>query len=108
MEGLMFLALCIIVGSGVVNVINTAKENEKSEVLKEKVYVKRKKDNIYVDGNGVLNKTFQIVFAAGKEEIECVMREKSYKNIPENISGMLTHKGTSFMEFEFDGKIIEN
>lgn len=108
MEGLMFLTLCTIVGAGVFNVINESKENEKSEVLKEKVYVKNKKDNIYVDGNGILNKTFQIIFAKGKEEIECVIGEKSYKNIPENINGILTYKGTSFMKFEFDDKIIEN
>ena len=45
----MFITLFIIVGSGMVNLINESKKNEKSEVLKEKVYVKRKLDNLYVD-----------------------------------------------------------
>ena len=107
MESLMFLILFMIVGSGIVNVIKTSNENENLEVSKEKAYIKRKIDNIYIDGNGVLNKTFLIVFAVGNEEVECVMKEKNYKSIPENITGMLTHKGTSFMKFEFDGKIIE-
>lgn len=108
MEGLIFLILFIIIGSGIINSINTSKDNEKSEVLKEKAYIKRKIDNTYIDGSGVLNRTFLIVFTVGNEEIECVMREKAYKSIPENINGMLTHKGTSFMKFEFDNKIIEN
>lgn len=108
MEGLIFLILFVIVGSGMVNLINESKENENSEVIKEKAYVKIKKDNVYIDGGGILNKTFQIVFTVGVEEVECVMREKDYRSIPENISGMLTHKGTSFMKFEFDDKIIES
>lgn len=108
MEGLMFLVLFMIVGSGIVSVVKTSNDNENLEVLKEKAYIKRKVDNVYIDGNGVLNKTFLIVFTVNNEDVECVMKEKDYKSIPENISGMLTHKGTSFMKFEFNDKVIEN
>lgn len=100
MEGLMFFMLFIVVGSGMVKVAKEINENEKSEILREKAYVKKKIDNMYIDNGGVINKTFKIVFELGMQELECVISEKEYKNIPENINGVLTYKGTSFLKFE--------
>lgn len=107
MEKLIFLISFIIIGFGIITLISKLIESKNSEVLSEKAYTKSKIDNRYVDSNGVLNRNLIIVFDIDNKEIKCVVKSEVFEKIPENVSGILTHKGTSFIKFKFDGKVIE-
>lgn len=81
--------------------------NENSPIVSEEAYVKRKINNTHIDANGVSNTTLMIVFTVNSEDIKCVVRHRIYREIPKNTYGILTHKGTRFIKFEFDGQVIE-
>lgn len=96
-----FIALAIF------NSIKTFINNENSEILTEEAYVKRKVNDTHMDANGGMNTTLMIVFTVKDRDIKCAMRHRAYRNIPKASKGILTHKGTRFISFEFDGNIVE-
>lgn len=106
MEVIILIIICLI-GFSVITGIKTFFDNENSEVLSEEAYVKRKIDDTHVDANGVMNTTLTIVFTVKDKDIRCVMRHRAYRKIPKNSKGILTHKGTRFISFEFDGVLVE-
>lgn len=69
--------------------------------------MKKKIDDTSVDANGVMSTTLLIVFTVSNKDIKCRMRHRAYKNISKHTNGMLTHRGTRFISFEFDGNIVE-
>lgn len=87
--------------------INTFIDNENSPIVSEEAYVKRKINDTHIDANGVTNTTLMIVFTVDSQDIKCHVRNRIYRSIPKDTYGILTHKGTRFIKFEFDGKVIE-
>lgn len=106
MEFLMIIIIGLI-GFSIINGIKTFVDNENSEVLSEEAYVKRKIDDSNMDANGVMNTNLIIVFTVKDKDIRCVMRHRAYRKIHKNSKGILTHKGTRFISFEFDGNLVE-
>ena len=87
--------------------INTFIDNENSPIVSEEAYVKRKIKDTHIDANGIANTTLMIVFTVDSRDIKCRVRNRIYRGIPKDTYGVLTHKGTRFIRFEFDGKVVE-
>ena len=87
--------------------IKTFIENENSPIISEEAYVKRKINDTHIDANGVANTTLMILFTVNSKDIKCHVRNRIYRGIPKDTYGILTHKGTRFIKFEFDGKVVE-
>lgn len=98
---MMFFAFAIFSG------ISRFIDNENSPIVSEEAYVKRKINDTHIDANGASNTTLMIVFTVNSKDIKCHVRNRIYRGIPKDTYGVLTHKGTRFIKFEFDGQVVE-
>lgn len=82
-------------------------DNEKSPVITEPAYLKNKKSSTSTDENGCMSTTLYLVFETNDNIIKCTVPNRIYRAVRENTHGMLTHQGTRFKSFEFNGIRIE-
>jgi len=106
--GVLFLILFLgiagwIVGKGVSQFVS----NERSPERAEPVAVVRKIEDCWLDpGTNVMQTTLMIVFDLETGEIRCTVPARIYREIPEGVCGTLTHQGTRFRQFDFDGRTV--
>lgn len=81
-------------------------ENENSPILTEQATVVRRYVDSHTDANGMMHSTSVLVFSTAQGEIRCMVRHGAYRDIPEGAEGMLTHQGTRFYQFVFDGVTV--
>lgn len=82
-------------------------DNERSPVVTENAWLRRKRDNTSIDANGVMNSTLSLVFEVDGGTLECVVSGRTYRAVREGAHGLLTHQGTRFRCFVFDGIRVE-
>ncbi len=82
-------------------------DNERSPVVTENAWLRRKRDNTSIDANGVMHSTLSLVFEVEGGTLECVVPGRVYRAVREGANGLLTHQGTRFRSFVWDGKRIE-
>lgn len=82
-------------------------ENERSPVLTEHAYLRRKVTESHLDANGVMNTTLLLVFDLEGKSLKCTVSGRVYRAVREGANGLLTHQGTRFRCFEFDGIRVE-
>jgi len=76
-------------------------------MINEQAFVQRKITDASIDANGFAHTTLIIVFIVNGEEIKCSVSNRLYREIPEDVTGMLLHQGTRFQQFEYDGILVE-
>ncbi len=84
-------------------------QNENSPVITEQAFLKRKKASSYMDANNIMQTTHIVEFEVGKDHqlMKFTVTNRIYRVLEENTIGMLTHQGTRFKAFEWNGTRVE-
>lgn len=81
--------------------------NKSSPTLTETAILEKKKKYTHTNGDGMVFVTPVLFFNVEGETIKCNVPEKIYNAVQENTTGTLTHQGTIFRSFEFNGTNVE-
>lgn len=82
-------------------------ENERSPVLTEPAHLRKKITESHLDANGVMNTTLLLIFDLEGLTLKCTVPGRVYREVREGADGLLTHQGTRFRCFEFEGIRVE-
>lgn len=84
-------------------------KNEQSPVLTEPAHLVDKISDTMTDANGHVSTTLLLVFhvGVGEETLKCSVPGRVYRAVQKDVHGMLTHQGTRFRCFEFNGIRVE-
>ena len=102
----------IVVCAFVVILIRSITEfinNQNSPELTQAAILRRKRQYTTTDNNGVISTSYAAEFELREngESIRCYISYRAWKALEENTLGQLTHKGTRFRRFEWNGKSVE-
>ncbi len=106
MQVLIVIFIIIFVCTLVVN-IKRFIENENSPVVTENAYLRKKINDTHMDANGVVHSSLLLLFDIDGNTIKCVVPGRVYRAVNEGTYGLLTHQGTRFKCFEFNGIKVE-
>ena len=101
----------IVVCAFVVILIRSITEfiNNLCHKLTQAAILRRKRQYTTTDNNGVISTSYAAEFELREsgESIRCYIPYRAWKALEENTLGQLTHKGTRFRRFEWNGKSVE-
>lgn len=104
----ILLFLCVFVGillSGITRFL----QNERSPVVTVPAVLTKKKTSSYVDANHVTTTKYFVEFEIGADAgiLRCAVPYRVYRRLEEGVSGTLTHQGTRFQAFAWNGIRVE-
>lgn len=60
-----------------------------------------------MDADGIMNESWILIFDINGTKLRCSVPHRVYRAVSDNTSGRLTHQGTRFMSYEFNGTRVE-
>ena len=103
MTGLFLLVALAVLGVGLYRFWR----NETSPMLTERAEVVRRLDDTHLDPNGAMHETWALEFEIDGQRLRMPVPHRVYRAIPQGARGRLTHQGTRFYRFEWDGQTVE-
>ena len=105
-----FFGLIVVCAFVVILVRNITEffNNENSPELTQAAILRRKRQYT-TNNNGVISTSYAAEFEIREsgESIRCHISRRVWKALEENTLGQLTHQGTRFRRFEWNGKSVE-
>ena len=107
MEFFALIAVCVFMILLIRSILEFF-QNEASPELTQTA-VLRKKRRHTTNNNGTMSTTFTAEFDIKEtgESIRCHIPRRVWKELEENTLGLLTHQGTRFRRFEWNGQSVE-
>ena len=106
-----FFGLIVVCAFVVILVRNITEffNNENSPELTQAAILRRKRQYTTTDNNGAISTSYAAEFEIREsgESIRCHISRRVWKALEENTLGQLTHQGTRFRRFEWNGKSVE-
>lgn len=103
MTGMFFLVLLAVVGVSLYRFWR----NESSPILTQAAVVVRRLDDTHMDPNGAMHETWALEFETDGQRLRMPVSHRVYRTIPQGAKGRLTHQGTRFYRFDWDGRTVE-
>lgn len=103
MTGLFLLVALAVLGVGLYRFLR----NESSPTLTQDAVVVRRLDDTHLDPNGVMQETWALEFEIDGQRLRTPVPHRVYRAIPQGSIGRLTHQGTRFYRFDWDGQTVE-
>ncbi len=109
--GMEFFAVIVVCAFAVILIRNITEffNNQNSPELTQAAILQRKRQYTTTDNNGAIYTSYAAEFEIREsgESIRCYVPYRTWKALEENTLGQLTHKGTRFRRFEWNGKSVE-
>lgn len=104
----LILFLCVFFGillSGIVRFM----QNERSPIITEQALLLKKRRCTETDANHMIITNYYVEFETGTDTkfLKCAVSHQIYLQLEEGVSGMLTHQGSRFKAFEWNGMRVE-
>lgn len=93
----------ILVTAVIVAAIIRFLKNETSPIVTESATLLKKVDDTTVDNDGIMTESLILIFDINGTKLKCGVSSRIYRAVKENTSGQLTHQGTRFISYEFNG-----
>lgn len=100
--------LCIFAGI-LLSLLSGFMQNKNSPVVTEQAFLIKKENRTHMDANNLLHTEYIASFKlrGNSAVLKCAVPFKVYKQLKEEVSGLLTHQGTKFEAFEWEGFRVE-
>lgn len=84
-------------------------QNENAPLLTQAATLVEKRRVNHRDANNITQTSYTAAFllAEDQRELRCTLPRRVYNDLEEGAHGLLTHQGTRFQRFEWDGRTVE-
>lgn len=108
MNLLFLLFFCVFAALLIKNIAQFIR-NENSPVSTQAAVLETKRRRTSMDANHVSHTTFtaEFLLLPEQERLLCHVPRRVYQDLEEGGRGLLTHQGTRFLRFEWEGHVAE-